>query len=119
MDYFNNIDEVLKAQCRPTQRRCYTASDGYFIAEGWQVKAFAEAGEVVIDLSPYEVVEKAQDWGILRTCGVASVFYGTRVQAICHVREMNINDVGGASDIVTRGMSPEEARQWLEDMKCK
>jgi hypothetical protein len=117
MHWYKTIEDVLKARCGQNERRFYTTEEGYFVAEGWIAKRMAEEGVNVIELAPYEVVQMAQDWGILRTCGVASVFHGTRAQAICHARELNSTDDSGASEIVTRGMSKEAAMEWLEAMK--
>jgi hypothetical protein len=116
VEYFKTIEEVLAAKCSQTQRRCYTSDDGFFVAEDWLVKQFAQEGTIVIDLSPYEVVSRACDWGIMRTGGVASTFYGTRHEVIEHVRFINATDDSGSSEIVTKGMTLEESIKWLAEV---
>lgn len=55
------------------------------------------------------------DWGIMRTGGVFSTFYGTREEALLHVRTLNESDEHGSSEIVTDGMSREQAIEWMVD----
>jgi hypothetical protein len=57
--------------------------------------------------------ERAQDWGILRTGGVASTFRGTRAEAEEHIRRLNETDEQGSSEIITVGMTRDEAFDWI------
>jgi hypothetical protein len=63
------------------------------------------------------IAELAQDWGLLRTGGVASVFHGTHAQVTEHVRHLNATDEQGSTDIMTKGMTPQAASEWLADMQ--
>jgi hypothetical protein len=56
------------------------------------------------------------DWGIIRTGGIASTFYGTREAAEEHVRNLNETDEQGSSEIITVGMTLKESIEWLDEV---
>jgi hypothetical protein len=115
MEWYKTIEEMFAAKVGPHHRRCYSDVEGFFVAEGWLVLQMLEEGVTVAELKMVEA-ELAQDWGIIRTGGVASTFRGTKQAAIEHVRYLNATDEQGSSEIVTKGMSREEASVWLAEM---
>jgi hypothetical protein len=56
------------------------------------------------------------EWGIVRTGGVFSTFFGWYEDAVAHVKALNATDEQGSSEIVTKGMTPDEASVWLAEM---
>jgi hypothetical protein len=115
MEWYKTMDEMFAAKCGVGQMRCYSENEGFFIAESYVVFQMVEEGVKVAELKMVEA-ELAQDWGIIRTGGVASTFHGTKQAAIEHVRYMNATDAQGSSEIVTKGMSRAEASVWLAEM---
>jgi hypothetical protein len=59
--------------------------------------------------------DRAQDWGIMRTGGIASTFRGTRAEAEEHVNHLNETDEQGSSEIITVGMTRDEAFDWIAE----
>ena len=115
MEWYKTMADMFAAKCGQNQMRCFSANEGFFIADSYVVFRMVEEGDKVAELKRVEA-ELAREWGILRTGGVASTFHGTNVSAIEHVRYMNATDEQGSYEIVTKGMSREEASVWLAEM---
>ena len=114
MEWYKTMNEVLAALLGTGQRRYYSPTEGYFVAEEWIVCRIAEE-ELVVELTLLDE-ERAKEWGIRRSGGGASTFHGTKAAAIEHVRYMNSSDDQGTYEIITCGMSPKEAIGWLDAM---
>jgi hypothetical protein len=57
-----------------------------------------------------------REWGIMRTGGVFSTVFGTHEEAVAYVNALNETDEQGSSEIITTGMTPEEASAWLAEV---
>jgi hypothetical protein len=118
MEWYDSIEQLMNATIGPNQERYYSKVEGFFVAEKWVVHVMAEEGREVFKIFAEKVTvpELACDWGIMRTGGVAESFHGTKSAAIEHVRYLNATDEQGSSEIVTHGMTSEEASAWLAEM---
>jgi len=112
MEWYNTMQEMFEAKISVCQKRYFCMTEGYFVAESWIALQMVSDGESVAELTMVKA-ELAQDWGILRTGGVASTFRGTEQAAREHVRYLNATDEQGSTEIVTNGMTPAESLNWL------